>query len=302
MFSRWLYYYFQSETGRREIAKCAEGAHLVPRWVRRIPVCVPDEATREVHLTVFGLLDESISTARCELKAANRLKKGLMQQLFTKGILGRYREFKMTKIGEVPEEWDVIKLKKCGKWGTGGTPDRDNKAYWNGMIPWIKSGEVNYHIIYDSEEKITEAGAASINGELLPCGTMLVAMYGAGVTRGKTALLGFPAYINQAIAYFRGDEQTDNQWLQYWFERNYERVRTLAGGANQDNLSLYLLKNIEIARPEKKEQSEIVELLKHASDYNDAIFAKINSLQHLKHSLLQNLLTGKVHVNKETKL
>jgi restriction endonuclease S subunit len=84
--------------------------------------------------------------------------------------------------------------------------------------------------------------------------------------------------------------------------RNYERVRTLAGGANQDNLSLYLLKNIEIARPEKKEQSEIVELLKHASDYNDAIFAKINSLQHLKHSLLQNLLTGKVHVNKETKL
>lgn len=160
----------------------------------------------------------------------------------------------------------------------------------------MKSGEINYRPITDTEEKITDAGAASINGELLAAGTLLIAMYGAGVTRGKTAMLAVQAYVNQAIAFFKGDEQTENEWLLYWFERNYERVRTLAGGANQDNLSLYLLKNLEIARPRRDEQQLIVTILRQASGAISEIEAEVLTLERLKRSLLQNLLTGRIRV------
>jgi type I restriction enzyme S subunit len=160
----------------------------------------------------------------------------------------------------------------------------------------VKSGEVNYRPIQDTEEKITAAGARSINGELLPAGTLLVAMYGAGVTRGRVALLKVPAYINQALAFFKNDGDTNSEWLSYWFERNYERVRAFAGGSNQDNLSLYLLKNIEIARPKASEQVEIVEILKSASELTAAVEGKVVALERLKRSLLQNLLTGRIRL------
>jgi type I restriction enzyme S subunit len=245
------------------------------------------------------LVDDSIRSATTELEKARRLKTALLQQLFTRGQPGRHQRFKQTKLGEVPEEWEILELKKCGKWGSGGTPDRANKAFWNGTIPWVKSGEVDYHLIEDSEEKITDAGAASVNGELLPVGSLLVAMYGAGITRGKAALLATRAYVNQAIAFFQGDGRTDNEWLLYWFERNYERVRAFAGGSNQDNLSLYLLKNVQMARPVPPEQAEIINLLKSASGTLVAIDGKIEALKRLKCSLLQNLLTGRTRLRVE---
>lgn len=266
------------------------------RDIKDIRFVMPTEPEQRNISSVLIKLDDAIDVARQELEKAHRLKTSLLQQLFTRGQPGRHLRYKQTKLGEVPEEWDVLKLKKCGKWGTGGTPDRDNKALWGGTIPWVKSGEVDYQLIEDAEEKITEEGAASINGGLLPSGTLLVAMYGAGITRGKAALLGIPAYVNQAIAVFERDNQTDNEWLLYWFERNYDRVRAFAGGSNQDNLNLYLLKNIEIARPKPPEQMEIAHLLRSASVTVNAINHKIEALRRLKNSLLQNLLTGKTRL------
>ena len=175
-------------------------------------------------------------------------------------------------------------------------PTEDNKNYWGGDIPWVKSGEVNYQPIVSTEEMITSEGAASINGELLDHGTLLVAMYGAGVTRGKAALLATRAYINQAIAFFKADKQTDSTWLLYWFERNYERVRAFAGGANQDNLSLYLLKNVEIVRPSKDEQVLIARIVADASAVISSVKREVDALDRLRGALLQNLLTGLVRV------
>lgn len=261
-------------------------------------VYVPKPKTEEqiAIALVLQMVNESLAAAEAKLNASRRVKTALMQQCFTHGIPGRHSHFKLSKLGEIPDSWDVLKLKKCGEWGSGGTPDRDNKEFWGGTIPWVKSGEVGYRLITDTEERITEVGAASINGELLPPGTLLVAMYGAGVTRGKSALLGVTAYINQAIAFFKGNEQTDNEWLLYWFEQNYEQVRAFAGGANQDNLSLYLLKNLEIARPRRDEQLLIVSILKEASAAISAAEAVVSSLELLRRSMLQNLLTGKVRV------
>ncbi len=294
------YLYYAMTRWYLPLLRAAQGSTfdaITARHFRQLRCCVPiDEKERAAIVERLKLADEALDAAVTNLTAARRLKTALMQQLFSRGIPGRHKRFKQTKLGDVPQTWDVIKLKKCGKLGSGGTPDRENKSFWNGSIPWVKSGEVNYQPITNTEEKITESGAASINGELLPIGTLLIAMYGAGITRGKAGILAIPAYVNQAIAFFKGDEKINSNWLLYWFERNYARVRAFAGGANQDNLNLYLLKSIEIARPELEEQNDIVAIMQEASDTIRVIEKEIEALSRLKCSLLQNLLTGRVRV------
>jgi type I restriction enzyme, S subunit len=157
---------------------------------------------------ILQLINTALATTEAKLISACRVKTALMQQLFTRGMPGWHGQFKKTKNGEIPDDWELIKLKQTGPISSGGTPDRNNKSYFGGDILWVKSGEVDYSVIEDTEEKITPEGAKSINGELLPEGTVLVAMYGAGITRGKSAIMGKSAYINQAIASFRCNEHT----------------------------------------------------------------------------------------------
>src|SRR5947199_90724 len=98
----------------------------------------------------------------------------------------------------LPEGWDVFPLGEHHAVGSGGTPSRSVHAFWNGgTIPWVKTTEVNYCVIRETEERITQAGLESSAAKLLPAGTLLMAMYGQGVTRGKVAILGVEAACNQ---------------------------------------------------------------------------------------------------------
>ena len=73
--------------------------------------------------------------------------------------------------------------------GTGGTPDRKVSGYYEGNIPWVKSTEVNYCELYDTEEHISEQAIKDSNCSLYPPGTILLAMYGQATTRGKSVLV-----------------------------------------------------------------------------------------------------------------
>ncbi|WP_415838528.1 restriction endonuclease subunit S, partial [Rahnella bruchi] len=92
-------------------------------------------------------------------------------------------------LGEVPEHWDVSSLGYYSTLNTGATPDRSNPKYWNGDIAWIKTGEVNYDNISSSEEKITYEAVKNTSVRVSPPGTLLMAMYGQGITRGRVAIL-----------------------------------------------------------------------------------------------------------------
>lgn len=261
---------------------------------------LPKPAQREQELITKSInsADVALQMAIDELASLWRLKHALMQQLFGKGIPFRHKSFKETRLGTIPDEWLVKKLKGCGSLSSGGTPSRENRGYYNGNIIWIKSGEIDYNIILDSEEKISEE-AASIIGGRFPPGTLIIAMYGAGVTRGKVAILGAHACVNQAIACFQSGAEINNKYLFYWFQRNYERVRTLAAGSNQDNLSGYLLKNLYISVPKDAEQISIADLLTNVDAAITSVDLKIQSARRLKKSLLQNLLTGRVRMKWE---
>jgi type I restriction enzyme, S subunit len=296
--TKWVFYWLQTNDAKAAIVKAVEGAHLVPRQFKRIelPSCSPtDQAS---HLSLIELADDAINMARVELNATQELKRSLLSGLLVRGLPGRHSEIIETKQLTYPADWKLTKLKKCGTWSAGGTPDREAVAYYEGSIPWVKSGEVNYCTITATEEHLSEEGAKLTTCGLMPVGTLLIAMYGAGVTRGRVALLGVEASTNQAVASFNGHEGVENEFIYYWFEYNYQRVRAWAAGSNQDNLSGFLLKSLPIAMPDHDEQIEIVKPLKAADAAIRAVDERIKVLQRLKCTLLQNLFTGKIRIPK----
>ena len=167
----------------------------------------------------------------------------------------------------LPKGWIKIKLKELTSVGTGATPLRSNKAYWeNGTIPWIKSGAINQSYINQAEEFITPKALNETNTKIIQAGSLLIAMYGEGKTRGKISELMIDAATNQACATIQFNDKTIlfKPYIKLFFNNFYTEMRKLASGGVQPNLNLTLIKNIKINLPPLPEQVRIVDKLQTA--------------------------------------
>lgn len=259
---------------------------------RKLPVRFPNSEDEQTRIAeTLKAADDYIRALEDQIRKAERVKKALLREFFIAEPRRRNEPRECR-----PWKTNPVRLTQCGVIATGGTPDRSNPSYFDGDILWVKSGEVDFNVIESTEEHITPEAAESINGKLYPVGTVLIAMYGAGVTRGRSAILAKPAYVNQAIASIECNSCTDNRWLFYWFQRNYHRVRGFAGGANQDNLNLYLIQGMKLSRPELPKQEEIAETLTVSDAFIRSLHTQLTAARRVKQSLLQNLLTGKIRL------
>lgn len=158
--------------------------------------------------------------------------------------------------------YPVKPLKKVCKTGSGGTPSRKHKEYYGGEIPWVKTTEVRNTVITDTDETITSKGLASSSAKLYPAGSLVIAMYGQGATRGRTAKLGVDAATNQAcLVLTEIDSALDTDFLWYYLMVSYEEMRGLASGNNQPNLSANLLSEFLVPIPPLKKQAELKALI-----------------------------------------
>lgn len=235
----------------------------------------------------------------CEdaLEVAQDLKRAAMRELFTRGLRGEPQ--KETEIGPVPESWELASIDAHHAVVSGGTPPRGNHAFWlGGTIPWVKTTEVDYCVITETEEHITPLGLENSAAKLLPAGTVLMAMYGQGVTRGKVAILGIEAACNQACAAITPkDGAVLPRYLYHFLTWRYDAIRSLAHGGQQQNLNLEIVRQLPVVYPHAHdEQREIVAIL-------DAIDRKIELhrkkravLEELFKALLHKLMTGEIRV------
>lgn len=156
-------------------------------------------------------------------------------------------------------------LKSICKVGSGGTPSRKNNDYFGGNIPWVKTAEVRNRVIEDTEEKITSKGLASSSAKIYPAGSLVIAMYGQGATRGRTAKLGVGAATNQACLVLTDiDDSLDVDFLWYYLMASYEEMRQLASGNNQPNLSAELLGSFPIPIPSPVVQKDLKGIYENA--------------------------------------
>ncbi|QJA08586.1 restriction endonuclease subunit S [Romboutsia sp. CE17] len=154
----------------------------------------------------------------------------------------------------------------CIKIGSGGTPSRKNKSYYEcGSVKWLKTKELNDTIIYDTEEKITEEALSKSSAKIFPKNTVVMAMYGATV--GKLGILGDDISTNQACCNMVLNEKVCNyKFLYYSLIYNRENLINLANGAAQQNLNVGIIGNYEIDRPDLEEQEKIANILSSLDD------------------------------------
>lgn len=272
-------------------------ASIIGARFREIEIPWPKVAEQKSIGQLLSQVQKARRTESSQQKQARKLKAETMNQLFTCGLRGAV--LKETEIGLMPESWDVDRLRTHHSVVSGGTPSRSNLEFWSGgIIPWAKTTEVNYCVISQTEEHITPEGLSGSAAKLLPVGTLLLAMYGQGVTRGRVALLGIEAACNQACAAITPkDSAVVTKYLYHFLTWRYEAIRELAHGGQQQNLNLDIVRDLQIAYPiDSDEQQEIIEIL-------DAIDTKIALHQQKEYvldeifrSLLNKLMTGEISV------
>jgi type I restriction enzyme S subunit len=293
---KWLYYVLiKLDLPKLHLSDVVPGLKREIAYSLKIPFPSSLKEQRAIA-GVLGVVDSVIAKTDEIIAKTERLKKGLMQRLLTRGI--GHKEFKETEIGKIPKTWQVVKIEDVAETTSGGTPNRSKKEYYGGTIPWVKSGELKDNTIYDTEEKITELGLRNSAAKILPRGTLLVAMYGATV--GKTAILGIEATTNQAVcAILPKDNRLNLKFLQYYiiFVRNRWILQS-SGGA-QPNISQEIIKTSKIPLPDPQEQKKIATILSIIDEKLEVERKEKAGLKKIKNGLMDLLLTGKVRVKVE---
>ena len=171
---------------------------------------------------------------------------------------------------------------------SGSTPSRDNKLYWDsGTINWVKTTEVINKEITETEEKITEFALENTSLKLFPVNTILIAMYGQGQTRGRSAILKVESTSNQACGAIFPNKIDNPVFIWHQLMLRYSELRELGRGGNQPNLNGQLIKNFELIFPPLSLQNEFADFVAQVDKSQLAIQKSLEELETLKKSLMQ---------------
>lgn len=199
----------------------------------------------------------------------------------------------------LPEHWAWTTIGEIAVLSSGGTPDRGNRNYFNGDIPWVKSGELNHGIITKTEETITQEAIENSSAKIVSSGTLLIALYGSTV--GKLAFLGIDAATNQAIAALKTTSSFKSKYLYYYLLLNRENLLQKRVGGAQPNISQKILQIFPIPLSPLQEQERIVHQIESLfSKLNEAEKVLKNSKRELeiyKYALSKNAFEGKLTIN-----
>jgi type I restriction enzyme, S subunit len=208
--------------------------------------------------------------------------------------LNASKKTKHTPAGKIPVDWAWAALGKVSTIKSGGTPSRKNPNFWGGNIPWVKTGEIRNRWITSTSEMISEQGLAGCASGLFHSGTILLAMYGQGKTRGQVVRLAITAAINQACAaIIATPTQVDSNFLYFDLESRYDEIRDLSNTGNQENLNAQVIRNLPIPLPPLPEQRRIASILSTWDRSIETLESLVAAKTRRKQALMQQLLSGK---------
>ena len=240
------------ERYRASVLKAAVEGNLTERWRRENPPCETGEDLLQRILAERRRRWETEQLAKFEAKGRKP----------PKNWRNRYKELAepdVTGLPELPEGWCWAAVGQVFDVYVGATPKRSNGAYWGGDVRWVSSGEVAFHDVWETRERITARGLSSCSAKLHPPGTVMLAMIGEGRTRGQTAVLQESASHNQNSAAIRVSEAGhEPRWVFHYLRARYELTRANSSGNNQPALSKRRVEAIPIPVPPVLEQAAIV--------------------------------------------
>ena len=230
---------------KRKFVFGAKVSGIKPENLAQIKIYLPSLSEQN---RIVGILDTFTASI-------NNLKEQIAQR---RKQYEYYRDQLLDLEGKEGVEMKTIK-EVCKKICSGGTPSTSNKDYYGGNIPWLRTQEVDWKDIWDTDIKITEEAIANSSAKLIPKDCVIVAMYGA--TAAKVAVNKIPLSTNQACCNLEIDNNISSyRYVYYWLCKEYQNLKGMGEGS-QNNINGQKIKDYSIPLPSLQEQQRIVSIL-----------------------------------------
>ena len=199
----------------------------------------------------------------------------------------------------VGEKVEWKKLGEVANCFSGGTPKTSNSSFYDGEIPWIRSGEINFNVIKKSERNITKEGLEKSSAKMIKKNSVVLAMTGATV--GRTAVVEIEISSNQSVAAIETNNRIINyKYLFYFLAKEYNNLKKLGQGA-LTSLNLSIIKNIKIPVPSIETQEKIVKIFDSYTEYVTELQEKLKKelqARNKQYNYYRDMLLSEDYLNK----
>jgi len=279
----WVFY---SVVHKNIIAYIGGGTRskLNQKELRAIPIPVPPFIEQRKIAEILSAVDEEIDKNNQIIEKTRELKKGLMQELLTRGI--GHKKFKKTEIGEIPGNWEVITLGNVAQINMGQSPpSADCFDYKNGL-PFFQ-GTAEFGTKYPTVGKWCNSPR-----KVAAKGNILVSVR---APVGNVNLAPEECCIGRGLAAIHGTE-SDNNFLYFVMNFVKNSLVQIGQGSTFEAINKNVLLELKFPCPPMPEQKKIAEILSSVDEEIEKETANKEKLEWMKKGLMQVLLTGKKRV------
>lgn len=280
-------YYWLGYRGLWDIADVTSVPQINNKHINPLPIALPRLVEQREIATALRDVDALIGAVERKIAKRRAVKLGMMQQLLT----GR------TRLPGFSGEWTTRRIGDFAEVRAGGTPSTAVPRYWGGDVRWMSSGEVHSKRVSEVQGRITADGLRESAAQLLPRGTVLMALAGQGKTRGTVAISLVALSTNQSIAGILPGSEHDPTFLYYNLDTRYEELRgESSGDGGRGGLNLTIIKNLDVVMPARDEQAAVATVLADVDNEIDALGLRLTKARDMKQGMMQELLTGRTRL------
>ena len=273
LFNEYLYYALQGINFDSLTDRAVMGKTLNKAKLNNLSIVFNEPFMQQQIVLRLDGVNKLIESRKLQLSELLKLVKSRFNEMFGDFYTTLFPKYK------IGEKFEL---------SSGSTPSRDNKLYWDsGTINWVKTTEVINKEITETEEKITKFALENTSLKLFPVNTILIAMYGQGQTRGRSAILKVKSTSNQACGAIFPNKIDNPVFIWHQLMLRYSELRELGRGGNQPNLNGQLIKNFELILPPLSLQNEFADFVAQVDKSQLAIQKSLEELETLKKSLMQ---------------
>jgi len=266
---------------------------------KSLSLVLPPLPEQKKIVSILSSVDEAIEKNQAVINQIEVVKKGLMQQLLTKGIPGWHKEYKLTELGAIPEEWGFVTLKEVCEWIGVGIASSATHAYSDKGIPMLRNLNIKEGYINSSDLLyLTPEFAHNNLNKQIKTGDLITVRTGypgisAVVPDKFNGCQTFTTLISRPL-----NRLINSDFLCYWINSEYGKQFVFSSkfGGAQQNLNVKMIEKMPLVLPPLSEQKEIASILTSIDQRLEAEKAKKAQLETLKKGLMQQLLTGKLRV------
>lgn len=274
--------------------------------LRKIVISHPEKNEADKIAQILSTADEAIEQTQRLIEKYNRIKRGLMQDLLTRGIDagGNIRSKQTHKFTvkngiEVPDDWEVVRLEEVAeiKRGKFTHRPRNEPRFYGGEFPFIQTGDISRCLgrtLNDFTQTLNDEGIKI--SKKFPKNTIVLTI---AANIGDTALLGREMYLTDSVVGIIVNENQIPRFVEMWLRKNKEMLSATAPQSAQKNINLETLKPLPIPFVSFEEQIKIVNAYEAEIRVVEQLENNLSKLQAIKKGLMQDLLSGKKRVKCE---